>query len=114
MSETKAFLSGQHPSPQRIGRTLTRVADILGDLADLAESPDSQIAQVTFDELVLIEARLDVLELDIGKLIQPNSQTAGQDTPAPLVLTDPVPRNQKFGIEGVLAKISAESAPQTS
>ena len=114
MPQPKPLTTGHLPSPRRIERTLTRAAKILGDMADLAESPDTQITQVTFDQLVLIEARLDVLELDIGMLIQPQNKRAAQDTVAPLVLTDPVVHHQKFGIEDVLAKISAANAPQAS
>ena len=106
---TSRLPSPQRPSPQRIERTLTRAAVLLGNLADLAESPTSEIAQVSYDELVLIETRLNELDLDIAKLIRPQKQAEAHNGLAPFVLTEPVPRNQQFGIESVLAKISAEN-----
>ncbi|MBV1903714.1 MAG: hypothetical protein KUG58_08770 [Marinosulfonomonas sp.] len=114
MTKSKTLTTGHLPSPERIERTLTRAAVLLGDLADLAESPNSELAQVTYDDLVLIETRLSVLELDIAKLIRPGKQTETQIGLAPFVLTDPVRHSQQFGIESVLAKISAENGPRSS
>lgn len=114
VTQPKASSTNHMPSPERIERTLTRAVKLLNNLADLAENPDSEIAQVTFSDLIQIETRLDTLELDIGKLIRPKTRQKLQPVHTPFVLTNPVSRNQRFGIEAVLAKISAENAPRTS
>ncbi|MBV1866613.1 MAG: hypothetical protein KUG69_01715 [Marinosulfonomonas sp.] len=113
MPQPKTLTPNHLAAHDRIERTLTRAAVLLRDLADITKNPNSQIAPVSFDDLNMIDTRLDDLEADIGKLIQPQIHRPVLNAPAPFILTHPVGRNHKFSLEMVLAKISAENGPRT-